>query len=116
MKISFTRFSIVPVVVLQWIAAVCLIHLSRSYQHIFADFRVTLPVLSVLALQATQVMVLVPIAVITTAILVASEALLQSAAFRFGIQMIVLSLWLAFACFCFIALELPLLTLVEKLR
>ena len=116
MKISFTRFSIAPVVVLQWIAAIYLIHVSSAAERIFADFHATLPVMSVIALQANRVMVLVPIAAIITAIVVVAEASLQSAAFRFSIQMIVLSLWLAFTCFCVFAIVVPSFTLIQRLR
>jgi succinate dehydrogenase hydrophobic anchor subunit len=116
MKISFTRFSIAPVVVLQWVAVAVAIHLSTGCQNIFKDFNAELPGMSAVALQVTQPMVLVPIALAITGIVVTAEALLRSATFRFSIQMIVLFFWLAFACFCVIALAVPLFTLIQKLR
>jgi hypothetical protein len=115
MGISITRFSVAAVVVLQWVAIAVLVHLGHSYQHIFADFRATLPGISIIALQATQPIVLVPIAVITTAIVVVAEALLQSATYRSAVQALVLFLWLAFTCFCLIAIEMPLVTILKNI-
>jgi hypothetical protein len=116
MRISFTRLSIAPVVALQWIAAIVLIVIGGKNEGIFKDFNVALPVMSVIALQATRTMVLVPIAVISTAIIVIAEVVLQSEVRRLVVQMVVSFVWFAFACFCLVALELGAYTIVEKLR
>ncbi|MFZ1932138.1 MAG: hypothetical protein WCB27_04630 [Thermoguttaceae bacterium] len=116
MRVSFTRFSVVVIVALQWFAAIFVILLSRKCQTTFKDFNATLPVMSVIALQVAQAMVLVPIAAVTTAVVVAAEMLLTSAASRIVIQIGVFLFWSALTCFCVIALELQLFTLIQNLR
>jgi hypothetical protein len=113
MGISPTRFSAAAVVVLQWLAVLVVIRVGSKNERIFADFNVTLPALSAIALQATQPMVLVPIALATTATTVVAEVLLQSATRRSAVHVIALFLWLALTCFCLIALEIPLLTILR---
>jgi hypothetical protein len=116
MKISLTRFSVVFVIALQWIAAIVMVLLSRKCESIFKDFNATLPDMSVIVLQATQSIVLLPIAAITTAIVVAAEVLLKSTTSRFMIQIAALFLWFAFTCLCVVALGLPLISLCQKLQ
>ena len=116
MGVSFTRFSAVVVVALQWIAAIFLMLTGDKYQNIIKDFNATLPSMAVLALQAVKPMVLVPIAVITTAGVVLAEVLLTSAASRIVIQIGVFLFWLAFSGICYFAIILPLFSLIEKLR
>jgi hypothetical protein len=116
MAMRFTRFSAAVVVALQWLALAVVIYIACKNERIFRDFNATLPDSSVIALQAARPIVLVPIAVVTTAIVVAAELLLKSATCRSAVQVTILLLWLAFTCFCLIALELPLLTVIEQLR
>jgi hypothetical protein len=116
MNVSITRFSVAPVIALQWIAAIAMILLSHKCGRVFADFKATLPGMSTLALQATQAIVLVPLAMITTAIVVLAESLLESAAHRFVVQILVALLWFALTCFCITALTLAVSSVVDKLR
>ncbi len=116
MKIGFTSFRLVVVVALQWIAAIYLIRMGQKYQILFADFGATLPDMSVIALQATKPVVLVPIVLATTLVVVVAEAMPTSAASRIVIQTGVFAFWFAFICLCIIALVVPLFTIVEKLR
>jgi hypothetical protein len=116
MRISVTRFSVVVAVALQWIAAIALILISRKNERLFADFNATLPHVSAIALQVTKPLVLVPIAMLTTAIVVIAESLLQSVGSRLVIQAIVVVLWAVLAFACLLAIELPLVTIVEKLQ
>jgi hypothetical protein len=115
MGISFTRFSAAVVVALQWLAVIVMIQVSHKNERIFADFNATLPDTAVIASQATKPLVLVPIALLTTAIVMVAETLLKSATGRSVIQVTVLFLWLALTCFCLIALELPLLTILKDI-
>jgi hypothetical protein len=116
MKISLTRFSIVFVIALQWTAAIVMVLLGHKCENLFKDFHATLPDMSVIVLQATRSVVLLPIAAITTAIVVAAEVLLKSTTSRFVIQVVALLLWFAFTCLCLLALALPLIALCQKLQ
>ena len=90
-------------------------HEFPKCQGVFADFDATLPSLLAFAVQVTQPVVLVPIAATTTVIVLAGEVLLPSRGRRF-LRIVVLAGLFAFTCFCFLALALPLITIVEKLR
>ena len=115
MKISITRFSVVLVLLLQWVAVAMLLRVSNGAEKIFADFSVKLPVMTVVALNLTQPILLAPVAALTTLIVVAVEVLLKSGIARFVVQMVSLSLWMVFAGFCFIAIQIPLVSLIAKL-
>jgi hypothetical protein len=116
MSISFTRFSAAVVIALQWLAVIIMMLIGSRCERIFSDFSVTLPDVSVVALQGTKALVLVPMAMLTTAIVVIAESLLQWAKSRFVIQAIVACSWFGLTCFCIIALLVPVFTTVEKLR
>jgi hypothetical protein len=115
MKTSITRYSVVLVLLLQWVAVAMVIRISGGAEKIFADFNVRLPVITVMALNLTQPLLLAPVAAATTLIIVAVEVLLKSTAARFVIQVVDLSLWMVFAGFCLIAIQIPLLNLIAKL-
>jgi hypothetical protein len=115
MKVSITRFSIVLVLVVQWIAAAMVIHFGNIYGRMFLDFSITLPTSAVIALMLAQPELLVPIAVMTTAMLVAAEACMKSEITRLIAQTVNLASWLMFAAFSLIASQWPLIGLIGRL-
>jgi hypothetical protein len=115
MKISSTRFGIVLVLVVQWVAVALVLLVVTKCGRIFADFGATLPVMTVAALNLAQPLLLVPIAVATTLIVVAAEVLLKSENARLIIQMVNLFLWIAFPCFCIVVILFSLFDLIAKL-
>ena len=115
MKISGTRFGVALVLAVQWVAVALLILVVTKYGMIFKDFNATLPAITVAVLNLTQPMLLVPVAAVTTLIVVAAEVLLKSARSRLIIQMVDLSLWIIFTCSCIVVLQFSLLDLIAKL-
>jgi len=115
MKISSTRFGVALVLMVQWGAVALLILVVNRTGRIFADFNAHLPAATVAALNLTQPILLVSIAVATTLMVVAAEVLLKSEHARLIIQMVDLCLWIVFACFCVIVVLLAILDLVTKL-
>ncbi len=116
MRISFTRFSVVVVVVaIQWLAVLAIIRVASRNERIFADFSTMLPRVSVIAMTAAQPKVLALIAGVTTAIVVVAEILLKSATGRSAVRAAILLSWLALTLFCVIGLQMPLFTILNDL-
>ncbi len=115
MRITIASLNAVLVLALQWLVVILVMRIGQKCQGVFADFDATLPSLLAFAVQVTQPVVLVPIAATTTVIVLAGEVLLPSRGRRF-LRIVVLAGLFAFTCFCFLALALPLITIVEKLR
>ena len=115
MTISSTRFGAALVLTVQWVAVALVLLVVTKYGQVFADFRATLPAVTVVALNLAQPMLLLPLAVVTTLIVVAAEVLLKSQNTRLIVQMVDLSLWIAFPCFCIIVILFSLFDLIAKL-
>jgi hypothetical protein len=116
MKISITRFTVVLVLAIHWLAVAMLIRISFGMEKVFLDFNVELPVMTSLALQLTKPLLIAPVATIMALGVVASEVLLKSGRARFAVQMVDLCFWLIFAGFCTLVIQTPLLNLIEKLE
>ena len=116
MKISITRFTVVLVLAIHWLAVAMLIRVSFGTEKIFRDFNVELPVMTSVALRLTKPLLIAPVATIMALSVVAAEVLLKSGRSRFAVQMVDLCFWLIFAGFCTIVIQTPLLNLIEKLQ
>ena len=115
MKISFTRFSAVLVLLLQWVAVAMLIRTSDGIEQIYMYFNKSPPDMMIVVIIMTQPQVLALLAAATTLIVVAAEVMLRSAVVRFVTQMVDLSVWTTFAFTGVIIMQTAILKLIEEL-
>lgn len=117
MGISFTRFSSAIVIALQWVAVAFAVLVSPKYQALFKDFKASssLPAITQVTLKVTRPLLIVPIAALSTAVVVAAELLLKTPASRVVVQAITLCVWFLFTCVCVVTIAVPLLNLITEL-
>ncbi len=115
MKNSLTRFTVVVVLLAQWISVAALMHFAGSMEKMYREFAYELPTITVATLFATNNLLLVAGAAVTTMILVAAECLLKSERSRFVLQVLDFCLWLAIATVGLIAIFGPFAGLISKL-
>jgi hypothetical protein len=117
MGISFTRFSSAVVIAMQWFAVAFAILVTHRYEALFKDFKAnsSLPAITQVTLNVTRPLLIVPVAVLSTVVVLAAELWLRTPASRIVVQAITLCVWFLFTCVCVVTIAVPLFNLITKL-